>query len=36
MDAFKQAEIERMRHGGNSRWKEFFEAHEENTVAGIT
>jgi ADP-ribosylation factor GTPase-activating protein 1 len=36
MDAFKSAEIERMRAGGNQRWKDFFEAHEENTMAGIT
>lgn len=36
MDAFKAAEIERMRVGGNGRWREFFEGAEENRVAGVT
>jgi ADP-ribosylation factor GTPase-activating protein 1 len=36
MDAFKAAEIERMRLGGNKTWKEFFEAADENKMAGIT
>ncbi|KAH8802706.1 hypothetical protein F5884DRAFT_802808 [Xylogone sp. PMI_703] len=36
MDAFKAAEIERMREGGNKRWKEFFENWEGNKIAGIT
>lgn len=36
MDAFKAAEIERMRLGGNKTWKEFFEAADENKTAGIT
>jgi ADP-ribosylation factor GTPase-activating protein 1 len=36
MDAFKAAEIERMRLGGNKVWKDFFEAADENKMAGIT
>jgi ADP-ribosylation factor GTPase-activating protein 1 len=36
MDAFKAAEIERMRLGGNKEWKDFFEAADENKMAGIT
>lgn len=36
MDAFKAAEIERMRNGGNSEWKAFFDKHEENVMAGTT
>ena len=36
MDAFKAQEIERMRLGGNKNWKEFFDAHEENKMNGIT
>jgi ADP-ribosylation factor GTPase-activating protein 1 len=36
MDAFKAAEIERMRLGGNKVWKDFFEATDENKMAGIT
>jgi ADP-ribosylation factor GTPase-activating protein 1 len=36
MDAFKAAEIERMRLGGNKTWKEFFEKHPDNVNAGIT
>jgi ADP-ribosylation factor GTPase-activating protein 1 len=36
MDAFKAAEIERMRCGGNKEWKDFFDNAEENKMAGIT
>jgi ADP-ribosylation factor GTPase-activating protein 1 len=36
MDAFKAAEIERMRNGGNQAWKEFFDGAEENKAAGVT
>lgn len=36
MDAFKAAEIERMRLGGNKPWKEFFEQAEINKLAGTT
>lgn len=36
MDAFKAAEIERMRNGGNKVWRDFFDAAEENVMAGIT
>lgn len=36
MDAFKAAEIERMREGGNKRWKEFFDNWDGNKMAGIT
>lgn len=35
MDAFKAAEIERMRLGGNKPWRDFFEGHEENKIAGV-
>lgn len=35
MDAFKAAEIERMRLGGNKPWREFFDAAESNQMAGI-
>lgn len=35
MDAFKAQEIERMRLGGNTAWKEFFEAHEATKMAGL-
>jgi len=35
MDAFKAAEIERMRLGGNKTWRDFFDAAESNTMAGI-
>lgn len=35
MDAFKNAEIERMRLGGNAPWREFFENHPENKMADI-
>ncbi|OBT69265.1 hypothetical protein VE03_02027 [Pseudogymnoascus sp. 23342-1-I1] len=35
MDAFKAAEIERMRLGGNKPWRDFFEGHEENKLAGV-
>jgi len=36
MDAFKQAEIERMRLGGNDNWRTFFESHADNQMRGIT
>lgn len=36
MDAFKAAEIERMREAGNQPWREFFDKHAENEGAGIT
>lgn len=35
MDAFKAAEIERMRLGGNKPWRDFFEGAESNQMAGI-
>lgn len=35
MDSFKQIEIERMRHGGNCDWREFFEHHEHTKSRGI-
>jgi ADP-ribosylation factor GTPase-activating protein 1 len=35
MDAFKAAEIERMRLAGNKPWRDFFEAAEANKMAGI-
>lgn len=34
MDAFKTAEVERMKHGGNKSWKDFFNAHESNKLVG--
>ncbi|EEU40940.1 uncharacterized protein NECHADRAFT_34347 [Fusarium vanettenii 77-13-4] len=36
MDAFKSGEIERMRLGGNEGWRNFFEAHEQTQMMGIT
>ncbi|KAI1491470.1 zinc finger protein gcs1 [Biscogniauxia mediterranea] len=36
MDAFKQAEIERMRLGGNAGWRSFFEEHEDTKMRGLT
>ncbi|KAI1102263.1 ArfGap-domain-containing protein [Jackrogersella minutella] len=36
MDAFKQAEIERMRLGGNQGWKSFFEHHEDTKMRGFS
>ncbi|KAG0650182.1 ADP-ribosylation factor GTPase-activating GCS1 [Hyphodiscus hymeniophilus] len=36
MDAFKAAEIERMRLGGNKPWRDFFDAAESNKMAGIS
>jgi ADP-ribosylation factor GTPase-activating protein 1 len=36
MDAFKQAEIERMRLGGNQGWRSFFEEHEDTKMMGLT
>lgn len=35
MDAFKAAEIERMRLGGNEGWRRFFEEHEDTKMRGI-
>lgn len=35
MDAFKAVEIERMRLGGNARWREFFENHEDTKMRGL-
>ncbi|ORY65068.1 zinc finger protein gcs1 [Pseudomassariella vexata] len=35
MDAFKQAEIERMRLGGNDGWRKFFENHEDTKMLGV-
>lgn len=35
MDAFKANEIERMRLGGNERWREFFEKHEDTKMRGL-
>ncbi|KAI1210974.1 ArfGap-domain-containing protein [Annulohypoxylon truncatum] len=36
MDAFKQAEIERMRLGGNQGWRSFFEQHEDTKMRGLS
>jgi ADP-ribosylation factor GTPase-activating protein 1 len=36
MDAFKAAEIERMRNGGNRIWRDFFDSADENVMAGVT
>ncbi|KAM7200047.1 putative zinc finger protein gcs1 protein [Naviculisporaceae sp. PSN 640] len=36
MDAFKAAEIERMRLGGNENWRTFWEAHEDTKMRGLT
>ncbi|KAL1900106.1 ADP-ribosylation factor GTPase-activating protein gcs1 [Sporothrix stenoceras] len=36
MDAFKASEIERMRLGGNSTWRAFFENHSDTTMRGMT
>jgi len=36
MDAFKAAEIERMRLGGNDNWRTFWEAHEDTKMRGLT
>ncbi|KAI8633433.1 ADP-ribosylation factor GTPase-activating protein GCS1 [Xylariaceae sp. FL1651] len=36
MDAFKQAEIERMRLGGNDGWRKFFEDHEDTKMRGFS
>jgi ADP-ribosylation factor GTPase-activating protein 1 len=35
MDAFKQAEIERMRLGGNASWRAFFEGHADTKMRGV-
>lgn len=34
MDSFKTVEVERMRLGGNKPWRDFFNAHSSNKVAG--
>ena len=34
MDAFKTAEVERMKLGGNKPWKDFFNEHQSNKIAG--
>ncbi|KAI0171771.1 ArfGap-domain-containing protein [Hypoxylon sp. FL1284] len=36
MDAFKQAEIERMRLGGNKGWRSFFEQHDDTKMRGLS
>jgi ADP-ribosylation factor GTPase-activating protein 1 len=36
MDAFKPAELERMRLGGNENWRRFFEEHEDTKAKGLT
>ncbi|KAI1342410.1 zinc finger protein gcs1 [Xylariaceae sp. FL0016] len=36
MDAFKQAEIERMRLGGNAGWRTFFEDHDDTKMRGLS
>ncbi|KAK5169287.1 hypothetical protein LTR04_005781 [Oleoguttula sp. CCFEE 6159] len=36
MDSFKNAEVARMKYGGNKPWREFFDAHESNKMAGTT
>ncbi|TVY56290.1 ADP-ribosylation factor GTPase-activating protein GCS1, partial [Lachnellula suecica] len=36
MDAFKAAEIERMRLGGNKTLRDWFDADERNEMAGVT
>lgn len=35
MDAFKAVEIERMRLGGNARWRTFFEEHDDTKMRGL-
>ena len=36
MDAFKAAEIERMRLGGNAEWRKFFEGHADTKMKGVS
>lgn len=36
MDAFKPAELERMRLGGNANWRRFFEEHPDTRMRGLT
>lgn len=36
MDAFKAAEIERMRLGGNDNWRRFFEDHPDTKMRGLS
>lgn len=36
MDSFKRSEVQRMEHGGNQPWKDFFDADETNKREGRT
>jgi len=36
MDAFKVSEVKRMQLGGNKPWREFFERHADNRLAGLS
>ncbi|KAF2085255.1 ArfGap-domain-containing protein [Saccharata proteae CBS 121410] len=36
MDAFKPAELDRMKNGGNKPWQDFFDAHASNQLEGRT
>lgn len=36
MDAFKPGEIERMRLGGNDRWRAFYTSHQDGASRGLT
>ncbi|KAF2836831.1 ArfGap-domain-containing protein [Patellaria atrata CBS 101060] len=36
MDAFKGAELVRMKNGGNKPWKDFFNSHADNKIEGRT
>ncbi|KAI9698077.1 MAG: Zn finger-containing GTPase- Activating Protein for ARF [Bogoriella megaspora] len=36
MDAFKAAELLRMKNGGNKPWKDFFNGHKINQLQGVT
>ena len=36
MDAFKASEIERMRLGGNTTWRSFFEGHADTKMRGLS
>ena len=36
MDAFKAAELLRMKNGGNKPWRDFFNSHKTNKLQGIT
>lgn len=35
MDAFKVSEVKRMQLGGNKPWRDFFDKHKDNQLAGI-